>query len=227
MKKNIKNIISISGLTGSIIISMGSLITALFYHGVQGETYSFFNHYISELGQYGVSQLALLFNVCLIIGGLCLLVFMVSLGVYIKKWYGYFGAAVGAFAAISCSLVGVFSMNNMALHTKVAMSFFNGGLVAILIFTLIILFDKQKLFSKWLAIPGALTVLSFALFLELPKLTNQEKAVNLDPSTMIRPEFWLTPILEWSILFTIIAWIVIMSIYLLRKNSFGGVNKIC
>ena len=75
MKTNIKTIISISGLVGSIIVSLGSLITALFYHGEQGEKYSLFNHYISELGQYGVSQLALLFNISLIVGGLFFFVF--------------------------------------------------------------------------------------------------------------------------------------------------------
>ena len=216
---NIKTIIYISGLAGSIIICIGSLVTAFFYHGTKGETFSFFNHFISELGEIGVSRLALFFNIFLIAGGLCLLVFMIGLGVYIRKWYGYIGAAVGAFSAVSCSLVGIFPMNNLAIHTKVAFSFFNGGLVTILIFTLIIFFDKQKLFAKWLAIPGALTVLSFALFLEVPKLINPDLRVNLDPSHIVRPEFWITPFLEWIVLFTIVGWIAIMSIYLLRYNK--------
>jgi len=57
------------GLCGSLFIMFTMLVTGLVYRGKQGETYSVFNHYISELGEVGVSQWALLFNLGLIVGG--------------------------------------------------------------------------------------------------------------------------------------------------------------
>jgi len=45
-------------LIGSTIAVLGAVITGLAYHGRQGERYSILNHYISELGETGVSRFA-------------------------------------------------------------------------------------------------------------------------------------------------------------------------
>ena len=55
-----------------------SVVTALAYTGSKGQPYSPLNHWVSELGEVGVSELASVFNVGLIIGGLCFAVFMPS-----------------------------------------------------------------------------------------------------------------------------------------------------
>jgi hypothetical membrane protein len=151
---------------------LGSLITAILYRGKKGESYSIINHYISKLGEVGVSRLAPVFNFSLIVGGLVLVIFMLGLVLYIHTKLGYVATAFGIFSCISCSLVGVFPMNNLSIHTAVSYSFFYSGLVAIALFNLVIIFDKQNKVSKWLLIPGIITVASFASFLVMPYITS-------------------------------------------------------
>jgi len=81
MEIDIKKFTYITGLAGGGLIVCASVITALTYHGTNGELYSPFNHFISELGQRGVSQLAPLFNIRLMIGGVLFALFMLGLGV--------------------------------------------------------------------------------------------------------------------------------------------------
>ena len=173
---------------------MLSVITELVYQGTQGELYSPLNHFISELGQRGVSEFAPLFNIGLMIGGLLFALFMLGLGVYIKKFYAYIAAAVGVVACIFCGLVGVFPMNNMNIHVPVALTFFRSGLLVVLLFTLIFIFDKQKKISKLIIIPGGITVLVFAAFLTIPKMLGYATGTSLSVPD-VRPAFWLNPFL--------------------------------
>ena len=69
----IKKLIFVSsyiGQAGICIILLSALIAAASYVGKQNETYSFLNHFISELGEIGVSPLAHIFNGGLILGRL-------------------------------------------------------------------------------------------------------------------------------------------------------------
>lgn len=50
------------GLAGAALVAACSLAAALAYAGPDGEPYSLLNHFISELGEVGVSPLAWLFN---------------------------------------------------------------------------------------------------------------------------------------------------------------------
>ena len=115
------------GLIGSGILLVFVLLSRIGYVGTAGESYSFLNHYISELGQVGVSHLAPLFNTGLILGGFVSTVFMVGLGMYIKNTVAKIAMIVGVLSGIACSLVGFFPMNNLHTHTIVATSFFLAG----------------------------------------------------------------------------------------------------
>ena len=68
-----------AGLIGVTAISLGSIATAIVYSGKQGEAFNPLNHWVSELGEVGVSDLASVFNVSLIVGGVCFVVFMIGL----------------------------------------------------------------------------------------------------------------------------------------------------
>ena len=222
MKIDIKKFTYMTGLAGGGLIVCVSVITAFLYHGTKGELYSPFNHFISELGQKGVSQLAPLFNIGLMIGGILFALFMLGLGVYIKKFYAYIAAVLGVVTGIACGLVGVFPMNNMHIHVPVAMVFFRGGLITILFYTLIFLFDTQKKISKWMVIPGVITVLAFAAFLFIPKMLGYATGTSLSVPD-VRPAFWLNPFLEWLVFVTVICWIIALSVYLMnRKISPSG-----
>ena len=218
MKVDFKKLTCICGFLGSAIMIFGSLITAILYHGKKGGSYSILNHYISKLGEVGVSRLAPVFNNSLFVGGLVLLIFVLGLGLYIHTKLGYVATGFGIFSCISCSLVGVFPMNNLSIHNVVTFSFFYSGLVAIILFTLVIIFDKQGKLSRWLLIPGIITVASFASYLIIPYITSSTHGHTLHPHRLVRSHIRLNPILEWSVFFTVIAWFVLMSIYLMAKR---------
>ncbi len=219
MKIDSKELTYFCGFLGSAIIMLGSLATAMLYHGRRGEPYSILNHYISKLGEVGVSRLAPVFNGSLLVGGVVLLIFVLGLGLYIRTKLGYVASAFGVFSCISCSLVGIFPMNNLSIHDAVAYSFFYNGLVAIILFTLVILFDKQNKISKRLLIPGIITVVSFASYLVIPHIIRSTHGHALHPHQIARSHIRLNPILEWSVFFTVIAWFVLMSIYLMVKGG--------
>ena len=64
-----------AGLVGVTAISLGSIATAIAYSGKQGEAFNPLNHWVSELGELGVSELASVFNLSLIVGGVCFVIF--------------------------------------------------------------------------------------------------------------------------------------------------------
>ena len=197
---------------------LGSLTTAMLYHGKKGESYSILNHYISKLGEVGVSSLAPVFNASLLVGGLVLLIFVLGLGLYFHTKLGYVASAFGIFSCISCNLLGVFPMNNLSIHNVVAFSFFYSGLVAITLFTLVIFFDKQNKILKWLLIPGIITVASFTSYLIAPYIISSAHGHTLHSHHLAGSHVRLKPILEWSVFFTLMAWFVLMSISLMAKR---------
>ena len=109
-------------------------------------------------------------------------------------------------------------MNNFFIHDVLTFSFFYSGIVAITLFNLVIIFDKQNKISKWLLIPGIVAVASFASFLIIPYIASSAHGYTLHPHRLVRSHIRLKPVLEWSVFFTLIAWIVLMSIYLMTKR---------
>ena len=70
-----------------------------------------------------------------------------------------------------------------------------------------------------MAIPGFLCAIAFTSFLYLPKILEPGKAWTLMvQENMPRPEFWLNPFLEWTVFWTVLIWILAISIYLIRKR---------
>ena len=146
------------------------------------------------------------------------MVFVIGLGLYIRTKLGYVATAFGIFSCISCSLVGVFPMNNPSIHDAVTFSFFSSGFIAITLFDLVTISDQQKKVSKWLLIPGIVTLASFASYLVIRYITSSAHRHTLDAYRLVRSHVRLTPILEWFVFFSVIAWFVSMSIYLLAKR---------
>jgi hypothetical membrane protein len=139
----------LSGFAGSLAVTAGSVLTALAYNGSNGESFSPLNHFVSELGELFVSDLAPVFNTSLIIGGVAFAVFMIGLASARAgrlRWvYGVLGVVAGAAGA----LVGVLPMNYLDQHAVVALTFFNLGLVVRLDFWPLTTFE-------WLLIAGIL-----------------------------------------------------------------------
>jgi hypothetical membrane protein len=218
VKMDSRRLTYVCGFLGSGIIVLGSLLAAIPYRGKGGESYSILNHFISELGEVGVSRLAPVFNASLIVGGVVLLIFALGLGLYIRTKRGYLATAFGILSCLSCSLLGVFPTNYLSVHDALADSFFYNGLIATTLFTLGIIFDKENKVSKWLAVPAAITVACFFSFLVVPEAASLTRVQTLDLDHFTRPDIWPTTILEWSVFISGIAWFVLTSTYLMAKR---------
>ncbi len=193
------------GFIGSLFFIVASIVAGLAYSGSAGQGYSPLNHWVSELGEIGVSALALVFNVGLIVGGVAFALFMAALGLLRRSRLGWVYAAIGFVAGISCALVGVFPMNQRSIHIVVALGFFGLGWVAVALASFDIWRRPDPRFARWLPMLGGITVALFLLFLSVyvPYLYTGTGAD--------RPQMSLATILEWLVAFGLIGWVLAAS----------------
>ena len=205
------------GFLGPFIIIFGSFLTAFVYTGKIGENYSFLNHFISELGEVGVSEWAKVFNVSLVIGGVCITGFMFGTARIFNNRFGLVFAAIGLVTGISGSLVGIFPMNNLDAHIPVAMWFFRAALVVSAIFAVYVIASKQYKFSRWTSIPAAsISIITFIFLFILEPVGSGENPLVL---TVDRPAFWPNALLEWGIFFSIMIWVLATSFDLYSQSK--------
>lgn len=200
----------LAGIVGAVAISGASLISALAYRGTEGEPFSPLNHWVSELGQLGVSSLAAVFNVALMIGGACLAIFMLGLAASRSGRLRYVYGPVGAISGIAGIFVGVAPMNYTGPHTIAAQTFFNLGWIAVGLASVDFLRRPDVRFPRWLSALGGLTVVAFIYFL----------IVFYQPDTTTgHPPFRLVMTLEWLVLAGIIVWVFAASWRWLRMRD--------
>ena len=194
------------GFIGSAIFMVAAAVAAVAYTGTAGEGFSPLNHWVSELGELGVSTLALVFNVGLFVGGLALALFMAALGLLRRSRLAWLYLPVGFVAGVSGAFVGVFPMNNRGIHIVFALGFFVLGWIAVGLASLDIWRRPEARFSRWLPWLGALTVLVFLAFLSvyIPYLYT---GTGSD-----RPAFSVATVLEWLVLVGIIGWVLVASL---------------
>lgn len=194
-----------AGFVGSAFFVVAAIVSAGFYMGSQNEPFSPLNHWVSELGELGVSRLALVFNVGLFVGGLALALFFAALGLIRRSRLASVYVLVGVVAGISGALVGVFPMNNRGIHIVMALGFFVLGWVAVGLASLDVWRRPEQRFSRWLPALGAITVAVFLMFLSvyIPYLYT---GTGSD-----RPGFSIATVLEWLVLTGIIGWVLTAS----------------
>jgi hypothetical membrane protein len=178
--------------------------------GAEGEPFSMFNHAVSELGELGVSELAWMFNIGLFLAGILFIPFMIGLGLYIDNIVSKIAALGGVYSAVSVALVGVYPMNYNVEHSITAISFFLSGMVMTLLWAIAILAQKEGRIHKALSLGGFVNMAIFALFLYGPF-----DGFGLDP----RPEFSMTITLEWAIYWAIVGYLLVLSLYVWRKEK--------
>jgi len=216
----------IFGLATTAFLAIGIVIPALAFRGRAGEPYSFLSHFISELGQLGVSRLAPLFNATLVAGGIFLLPFSLLLGLSMRRnpW-AKLGMAIGVAAAIFCSLVGIFPMNRFDTHILVAMTFFRLGLAMTFLFTLAIFTQKpnDRILPNWINWSGLLSAASFSAFLfVVPSFPAPSSGQPVFP--LGRAPLPLA-IAEWCIYVSTMIWIAAISVSLLRDRPSSGLER--
>ena len=206
------------GILGTLIIILGIGTSALRYQGKQGERFSLLNHFISELGEVGVSPSASLFTLGMILGGLTLLPYMIGLGFRFASLAGWLGSATGVVAVLAVAAVGIFPVNNLTAHIRAAMTYFRAGLVMVICYALAILFQPAGPGT----LPQAANVLSLLAFIPYAgflflsgRRYDQNGSEALDPQMESeRPRISLLPILEWAVFFTTILWLLGMALFI-------------
>ena len=194
------------GFIGSAFFVVASVVSAGFYMGTQNELFSPLNHWVSELGELGVSRLALVFNIGLFVGGLALALFFAALGRVRRSRLATAYVLVGIVAGVSGAFVGVFPMNNRSIHIVFALGFFVLGWVAVGLASIDIWRRPEARFSRWLPVLGAITVAVFLMFLSvyIPYLYT---GTGSD-----RPAVSIATVLEWLVLIGIMGWVLVASV---------------
>lgn len=193
------------GLAGSAFMFLGVIGAALAYRGKLGQRYSPLNHFISELGELGVSRLAWLFNAGLFLGGLLYIPEAIGLGLLLPGLWAKLGMAAGCVTALAVALVGVFPMNNIGPHIKAAMTNFRAGLVMVLCFSIAIAVSPAGP-PRLLSLAGLPSVLAYAYFLAYSRTMFRSSQDALSPLSKPRPRVWRLAAAEWAIFLTTIPW---------------------
>jgi len=205
-------------MAGTCVAVLAVLYSALRYRGRAGERYSPLNHFISELGEAGVSRGAWAFNGGLVLTGLLLMPFVVHLGIVLGSVLGWIGAFFAAVAALGAAAVGIFPMNNLKPHVRAAMTFFYGGLAMVLTIGVAVLVQPagRAVVHRFASLLSLLPALAFGSFLAQPRIVapGVDLVSLLDPQiTPERPRFWALPFMEWLVFFTTIFWLFSMAFF--------------
>lgn len=195
-----------AGLVGSTVLAAASIVTAVAYRGSAGESYSPLNHWVSELGQIGVSSLSTVFNTGLVVGGVLFAFFMLGLAGSARGRLRHVYGAVGLLAGIAGAGVGIFPMNHIGVHALVALAFFNLGWIAVGLASIDFVRNPDVRFPRWLAVLGAATVVAFIAFLVSLKTEGLLDDAGLS-APAVRRAFWIVPTLEWATIVGIVAWV--------------------
>ena len=204
------------GLIGSTVILVCIVVAMLVYRGKAGERFSIWRHFVSELGEVGVSKFAWLFNGGLIVGSFLFFLMMPGVGISLNSVWGYLATVAGMIASIGCLFVGVYPMNNIKPHIKAAMTYFRTGLATVLLFSIAILFQPKndRIIPLYALIIAGLAIVSYVSFLiRLGKSLKGQETNALDTSAVKeRPRFGWMPLLEWMVVIFTILWFLIISI---------------
>jgi hypothetical membrane protein len=202
------------GLAGSLVILAGVLLSALFYRGKEGERYSITRHFISELGELGVSRMAPLFNASLILAGLLFILMLIGVGFDMNTPWGYIAMSAGIVTAAACVCVGIFPMNQINPHTIAAMTYFRSGLVTVLLFSVAIILQPaaRRVIPLYVLFFGVLSLAAYTAFLLYAGRAAKKQAQNVLDTEKVRarPRFWWMAFLEWLVLISTIVWFLVV-----------------
>ena len=209
----IGRIATTAGVLSAGTIAFGVLVAAPAYQGTAGETYSPLNHWISELGEVGVSARASAFNLALVAAGMEFVMFMVGLAQTSPSRLRWVFGPVGAVAGLGGAFVGMFPMNHPTEHVIGASLFFDLAWIAVGLASITFVQHPEPRFPRWLALLGGLAVATFLAFLVSLRVDDVARARMAATGPISgRPEVWIAPILEWATLASILLWTVCTSL---------------
>lgn len=215
-RRGVDRLAASAGIVGASVIGVGSIVAALAYRGADGTRYSPLNQSVSELGELAQSDLARVFNLSLIAGGVCFVVFMAGLAASRPGILRTIAGGVGIAAGLGGSFVGVFPMDYPEQHIVAASTFFNLGWIAVGLASLDFVLRRDPRFPRWLAVVGFATVGAFLAFLrELGASTSGGELTIPE----IMPGVWAVPTLEWLTIVGIAGWVLLVGGSWLRAGD--------
>lgn len=199
------------GMLGIFGLLLGLVASVLTFEQYDGRGFSFLNHTLSELGNYGHSYFAVIINGGLFFGSLSVVLFcLFSLQIADSPWsYPFFvGLALTFF---SLAAVGLFPINVYHLHTTALQYFFIFGCVSSVLYGLYLLVGKGRLFSRATSILATCSFISMSAFLIVPllglELTEGDRAFYQEMLVeMHRPDVWWPAVFEWVGVACFLAW---------------------
>lgn len=209
------------GLIGSGLLLVALLVPQIGFRNLEGVPYSPLNHFVSELGWHGISHLAMVFNLGLIMGGVFLALFMIGLGGQFTGILAKLTTVFGVISAIGGSLVGVFSVDSgLISHLVAATIFFVSAELALISATFMILFQDARVVPKFIAI---FSVLIFCIFTTVFTIDYPHEVFPyLDRANVRiinRPAQWSLPIVEWAFVLSIVIFLSLASLYFKIRST--------
>ncbi len=224
MEARLKVIGSWGGLIGALVLTLGLIITAIAFVGLEGQSYSPFNHFVSELGHTAASELWVLFSISLIIGGLGFGLLMIGVGLRFDGAWRWVFLIGGLLVGISGALVGVFPMNTQSdAHSTVALIFFLFSMILVALFCGYVGFATQSVYPRWIAIIGVPMVISALIFLVTLAIRLAE---NPDALIVVvdRPGFDILTTSEWGVIIFLSTWVIVLAIHHLARREIKPLN---
>lgn len=207
-----------SGVAAFVAIAIACLGGALAYTGGAGEPYSPLNHWISELGQLGVSEGAELFNSMLMIGGGAFGLFVMGLAMTSPSRLRWVFGPAGVVAGIGGIFVGVYPMNEADMHVIAATTFFMLSWVFVGVASLAFYRSREARHPRWLAVIGIASVIATLAFIVSLRVDPDARARMASSGPILdRPGIWPATILEWASLLSVMVWVLLTSIAWLRQ----------
>lgn len=207
---------AVVGLMGVTCLVVG---TSLALHAYRGP-FTLLNLTISELGLFPVSPWADVFNAALIIGGLCLALFLAGLGNALRGWSGTLIAVLGVCTGLATALVGVFPVDH-PWHQIVGPLCFLSGLLTSVVFTARLLLSRTPIMPRWLAFPSGLVIAGIGLYMSMPLLLpDGVNQVFAAPDASLRPMVWSVAISEWLAFGAVLLWSSLTAGYMLYRTTF-------
>lgn len=212
-----KKIAPFAGLGTCLILYSVIIFAALDYIGQQGEAYSIFNHFISELGSTQFSAQYIIYNSGIVGGAIAFGTFVYGLSAYTNTKLSRIGIFIGVFSAFLCMGVGLVPEDNRVPHLILALGFFFMATLSVSIFSWSILKEAKNPFPTYTAVHGLLIPINFILFMSMPK---DLMAVKRDAGPLfVRPDIWWLPFFEWVVFALMTTWILVMSIKMLQLQQ--------